>query len=194
MIEIWKDVPLDDFKEYYSVSSLGRIYSKRTKKILLPKKSKAGYLRVAFSANGLYKNVSVHRMVAMAFIPNESNKPTVNHKNECKTDNRVENLEWATNAEQNAHGTRTQRAIAHTDWKARSKNMDYASIASKHDYSSQHMCNRKRTIVSKNGLVIGIFDTQKDAANAVGVSKSQVCQCVSGKKHSCKGYVFEEVG
>ena len=69
-----------------------------------------GYLVVGLKAkNGKHKIERVHRLVAMAFIPNPDKKPTVNHLNEDKTDNRVENLEWATMAEQNAYGARMNK-------------------------------------------------------------------------------------
>lgn len=193
MNEIWKDVPIKEFSSKYSVSNLGRIYSKRSKKCITPKISRVGYHRVTLSANGFQRTISIHRLVALAFIPNPENKPTVNHINECKSDNRSENLEWATNAEQNSHGTRTQRAIAHTDWEARTAKIDYTIVASKHDYSRQDMCNRKRTMVIKDGVVIGEFNTQKEAGEAFGVSRSKVSQCVSGIKKSCKGYAFEKI-
>ena len=184
----WRDCAV--FPNYYSVSSDGRIFSKRNKKCLQPKKSRTGYLRVGLACNGKIKMMAVHRLVALAFIPNPENKPTVNHINEIKTDNRVENLEWATNAEQNIHGTRLARARVHTDYQAR--NIDYSVVASKHDYSRQDMCNRKSTAVYKDGELIGVFDTQKQAADFTNVSKGQVSQCVSGQKKSCKGYTFEE--
>lgn len=193
MIEIWQDVSIKEFSDFYSVSNLGRIKNKRTERVLVPKLSRAGYCRVTLSVNGFQKSIPIHRLVALAFVPNPYCKPTVNHINECKTDNRSCNLEWATFAEQNSHGTRTQRAIAHTDWKARNAKIDYTIVASKHDYSRQDMCNRKRTRVIKDGVVLGEFNTQKEAGEAFGVSRSKVSQCVSGIKKSCKGYVFEKI-
>jgi hypothetical protein len=184
----WRDCAI--FPDYYSVSSDGRVFSKRRGKCLQPKKSRTGYLRVGLACGGKVKMMSIHRLVALAFIPNPENKPTVNHINEIKTDNRVENLEWATNREQNVHGTRLKRAKAHTDYRAR--NIDYSAVAAKHDYSRQDMCNRKRTAVYKDGELIGVFDTQKQAADFTQVSRGQVSQCVSGQKKYCKGYTFEE--
>lgn len=189
-MENWKQVPILDYKDLYEISNRGRVYSVRNKRCLQPKLSKTGYYRVSLSSHGIVKIVSIHRLVALAFIPNPENKPTVNHINEIKTDNRVENLEWATIAEQNVHGTRLKRAKAHTNYRAR--RIDYSVVAIKHDYSKWDMCNRKSTAVYKDGELIGVFDSQKQAADFTNVSKGQVSQCVSGQKKSCKGYMFEE--
>lgn len=191
MTEIWKSIPIEEYKNFYKVSNLGNIYSKHSHKILTPKKSQSGYLKVTLCNRKFQKTFAIHRLVALAFIPNKERKPTVNHINECKNDNRVENLEWATNAEQNVHGTRIERAKAHTDYKAR--NINYSIVASKHDYSRQDMCNRKATAVYKNKILVGIFNTQKAASKFTGVSRGQISACVNGKKNTCKGYIFCEI-
>lgn len=80
----------------------GRLDNRKGKK-LKPGIDSYGYLKVTLTNNGVRKSYFVHRLVALAFLPNPENKPTVNHKNGIKTDNRVNNLEWATNKEQKIH-------------------------------------------------------------------------------------------
>lgn len=107
-MEIWKDYIFE-----YQISNYGNV---RTKDCYVTQKSKLGKEFIRFkkgkniskglASNGYYtvsikgKTVCVHKMVAEAFIPNPDNKPTVNHKNHNRQDNRVENLEWATYPEQ----------------------------------------------------------------------------------------------
>lgn len=95
--EIWRDIK--GYEGLYQVSNLGNVKSltyKNTKQIRnrRPYKNKNGYLRVELSKNGKKKKVSIHRLVAQAFILNTDNKPEVNHKNGIKADNRADNLEW----------------------------------------------------------------------------------------------------
>ena len=190
-MEVWKNVTIPNYKELYFVSNLGRVYSIRTGKVLKPKLSRVGYYRVSLANKGCVKVVPIHRLVALAFLSNPENKPTVNHKNEIKTDNRVENLEWATNAEQNVYGTRIERARKNTNYSAR--NIDYKSIARKHNYKSSKMCNRKCVSVAKDGEILGTFSSQREASAFTNVSPGKISQCVSGKRKSCKGYEFQEV-
>lgn len=88
--------------------------SYRTSKphILKPNPEEKGYLRVGLlDSSGKLHIKSVHRLVADAFVPNPLGKPQVNHINEDKSDNRAENLNWMTNKENNAYGTKVRRGI-----------------------------------------------------------------------------------
>lgn len=118
MPEEWRDVK--GFEGKYQVSNLGRVRnikflghkrSFKQERILTPKIDRNGYLIVHFS-NGKKEdyNPSVHRLVAMAFIPNPNNFPVVNHKDENKENNRVDNLEWCTPQYNTAYGTGQLRA------------------------------------------------------------------------------------
>ena len=104
MRETFKDI--SGYKGDYQVSNLGRIKSlKFTEKILRQKNDGHGYLVVNLYNKGS-KSKKVHRLVAIAFIPNPENKKTVNHKKGIKTDNRAKELEWATYSENHLHSFR----------------------------------------------------------------------------------------
>lgn len=125
--EEWKDI--DGFKGLYQVSSYGRVKSldkiikrnKNGKTFPIHKKARImkqrphnGYLIIDFylfkEKRQRRRGLLVHRLVACAFIPNIKNNPDINHKNEIKTDNKVDNLEWCTPYYNVNYGTRTERA------------------------------------------------------------------------------------
>ena len=97
-MEEWR--PIYDF-ENYQISSLGQILSP-SGKILKPRtKSKTKYLIVDICKEGKTYTKRIHQLVALTFIENPENKPTIDHINKNPTDNRVCNLRWATHSEQN---------------------------------------------------------------------------------------------
>lgn len=100
--EIWKKVK--EFCEY-EVSNMGRV--RKGEKILKAQKDSGGYMYVALRHNNDKPvNRSIHRLVAIAFIPNPDNLPQVNHKDETKTNNNLDNLEWCTAKYNRNYGTK----------------------------------------------------------------------------------------
>lgn len=103
-VEEWRDVV--GYEEHFQVSNKGRIFSKRTNKILALGVNKKGYSVLSTrigGRNGICKCFRVHILVAKAFIPNPHNKPIVNHKDGNKLNNEDWNLEWATYSENSKH-------------------------------------------------------------------------------------------
>ena len=107
-VEVWKDVV--SFEGRYLVSNLGRVFSKITKKVLKQNLHPNGYFTLATKIGGRKGKAvcfKVHRLVALAFLPNIENKPFVNHIDGVKTNNNVNNLEWCTAKENTDHAIRT---------------------------------------------------------------------------------------
>ena len=112
--EIWRDI--EGYEGLYQVSNWGRVKSLKKKgnskeRILTASNNNTKkYWRVQLSKNDKIKHFAVHRLVALAFIPNPQNLPQVNHKDENKDNNNVLNLEWCTVKQNTNYGTRNKRA------------------------------------------------------------------------------------
>jgi len=172
MEETYKHVK--DF-ENYSISNLGNIKNNQTNKILKIQKT-SGYSTIGLSQNNKRNVFLIHRIVAQTFISNPENKLTVNHKNHDTHDNRVENLEWNTQKEQNDYNYKTET-------KKRTTSRARSVIC----YDKQNRQNTKE------------FRTMAEASEwlyAQGNSKS-IESCIAGIRHSinnnhvCHGYYWE---
>ena len=123
--EVWKSIVIEknevlyDYTESYEISNYGRVRSldridtsghRRKGKILKLAKDKYGYFQVGLSKDGKVTSFLVHRLVATMFIDNPNELPQVNHKDEDKTNNHIENLEWCTQEYNHNYGTRNERA------------------------------------------------------------------------------------
>ena len=114
MEEIWKVV--DDYPDY-KISNMGNIKSCKynKEKLLSPTQNKYGYFRIGLHKNNKTKQFSVHRLVAIAFIPNPENLSTVDHVDRNKTNNDLSNLRWASYKTQNDNRSNTRTDILETD-------------------------------------------------------------------------------
>lgn len=104
MKEIWKNIP--GFNGDYQISNYGRIKSFKRKEPKILKQGYDGrkYRKIMLCKNGKRTNPAVHTLVAKLFVPNPKNKPTVNHIDCNKDNNRADNLEWMTYSENSLHG------------------------------------------------------------------------------------------
>ena len=173
-IEIWKTVISDgEIYEGFEVSNLGRVKSlnyRRTGRaeLLKPGKNTDGYLSVVLWKNGKPKSCLVHRLVAFAFLENPENKPEINHIDENKTNNRVDNLEWKTHKDNMNHGTRNERAAK-------------ARINGK--------CSKKVLQLSLSGELIREWESTKECGRN-GFNQGHVAECCRGERKTHKGFRF----
>lgn len=111
MKEIWKDIK--GYGGRYQVSNMGRVrsFARGAERILKPDYG-YGYYRVSLQKNKEVKRTFVHRLVADAFLENPNNLPIINHKDENRGNNNVENLEWCTQKYNLNYGTRNEKLSA----------------------------------------------------------------------------------
>lgn len=173
----WKPSPI--FPNQYLVSSEGDVYSITSKKLLKPATDKYGYLYFTLCVNGERRCVKAHRLIATAFIPNPNGKPTVNHKNGIKNDNRVANLEWATNKEQ------TNDPITFSHMKTVWENTDYQAMGMKRNYGRLPV-----SVTMANGEVM-LFPSLLSAAKELGVSYGHLSETLNGKRPQRKDFRIE---
>ena len=160
MTENWKDIV--GYEGLYQVSDKGSVksigYGKE--RILSPGKLQNGYLRVNLCKNGEKKNLLVHRLVAQAFIPNPDNLPEVNHKDEDKENNSVQNLEWCDGKYNINYGTRNQRV------------------------------SKPILQYTKSGKLVREWKSIMDVQRNLGYSNGSISSCCTGRRKSANGFIW----
>ena len=188
-MENWKEIK--GYENEYQVSDLGRIkrlkgkvnsglrnsHYRTTKEVILKQHLKRnGYLTVDLSKNGIVKTISVHRIVAINFIPNDDpeNKKAVDHINCIKTDNRVCNLEWVSNYENSQRAKQNHLTYAPNKKPVRNKQLNKIFT------SSYDAANYINNIKYKNAKIV------KSMAG-------KIRSCCCGWQKSAYGYTWEYV-
>lgn len=178
-MEEWRAVK--GYEGLYEVSNTGKVRSLyRYKKELKPMKARNGYLRVDLFNDKGRKQFSIHRLVATAFIENPGNLPQVNHKDENKENNHVDNLEWCSQQANNTHGTRLRRMVAHTDYSNRVSHPNQIKAVS---ISIDQF--------SKDGKYIRTWRSATEFCIANNkTSIAPIRRCCQGERKTAYGYVF----
>lgn len=172
LFEIWRDVI--GYEGLYQVSNYGRVKSLnyhggKKEKVLKPGKDRCGYLYVVLCKEGSHKKYKVHRLVAQAFIPNPNNYPCVNHKDENKTNNCVDNLEWCTYKYNTNYGTCIERSANSRINDKRSKPVLQYSL---------------------EGNFIKKWPSGREIQRQLGFNQGGISNCCLGKCNTAYGYIW----
>lgn len=174
---IWK--PIAGYEGRYEISNNGKVRSFMTNKghirktplILSFKIDRYGYCVIGLSKRGVKKSFQVHRLVAKAFVENPQNLSQINHKNEDKTDNRADNLEWCTILYNNNYGTH----------------------AKKISDSMRNNPKISRAVLQCNiaGEVIKEYPSTHEAARVNGFLQCGIAACCIGQRNTYKGFYWK---
>lgn len=165
--EEWRDI--EDYPNY-QVSNLGRVKSlgndkNRKEKILKGGKNIWGYLYVSLWKEGKGKNYTIHKLVAQSFLDNPNNLLEINHIDEDKTNNCVENLEYCDRSYNNNFGTRNKRASA--------------------------SCRKPILQFSKEGEFIKKWNSIVEVKKDLGFNQSNISSCCRGRYKTAYGFIWK---
>lgn len=182
MEEVWRDI--DGYNGEYQVSNLGRVmscnpYAHKEPKLMSIQRHNHGYRTVGLSRNGATRQTLVHRLVATAFIPNPDGYGFVNHKDENKANNRVDNLEWCTKAYNSNYSLNL-----HPERKR-----EYGKFFGTHRYKGKPERHREKVLqYSLDGNLLNEFADVVDAHAKTGIKNSAIIACCKGKQKTAFGY------
>lgn len=169
----------------YMINTKGEIKSLLTNKILKPSKHKSGYMLVGLRRDGVSKTVKVHRLLAKAFIPNPENKPHVDHINGVRDDNRLENLRWCTNQEnQSFELARLNNSKALTGRK------QSPEAVAKRAKILQKSIGKKVNQYTLDGEFVASYNSFNEARRLTGVWDASVRSCCMGRFKQAGGYIW----
>lgn len=183
MEEIWKEI--QDYPGY-KVSNLGRVVNKHGR-IMKPNNIR-GYELILLTKDKKQYNRFVHRLVALAFIPNPDNLPYINHKDECKNNNCVDNLEWCDAKYNINYGTGKSRSAASRKGRKLSEETKHKMSESKKGKSNPH----KGHPAWNKGKKISDEARQKISAAMKGKHASPNTEFKKGQKAWNKGKAHSE--
>ena len=168
--EIW--CTINGYEGQYQVSDQGRVRSLKfgKERIRKPIRNTQGYLQVDLWKNGDIKNWLVHRLVAQAFIPNPDNLPQVNHKDEDKENNSVQNLEWCDGKYNINYGTRIQRVS---------------------DKMTNGKLSKPVLQYTKSGKLVREWKSARDVERNLGYFHNYISNCCNGKCRFAYGYIWK---
>lgn len=196
MVEEWRDIP--GYEGLYQASNLGRVKSlarlrtgiqagyKLPERILKQNVDRIGYKFCGLYKSGKVKTVRVHRLVALAFLPNPCDFPVINHKDENKTNNSVSNLEWCTQYYNCNYGSAIERRKAGYDKRGR-KCVPNTNVA--HDANKQYRLPKNDKAVYQmdmNGNILAVFPSVKEATRITGINN--ISAVARGILRQSRGY------
>lgn len=165
------------FEGLYGITSCGRVWSYRQNKFMKPSFQKGGYWKINLRKDGRVYTRQIHRLVAEAYIPNPNDLPVVNHKDEIKTNNCVNNLEWCSIWYNTVYSIDREKALE-------------KGAQGEREMKETRKNNCKKVKCIETGQ---IFESGKAAAIAMGVDPSHLSKVCRGKANTTGGYHFEFV-
>ena len=195
--EIWK--PVVGYEGLYEVSNLGRVKSlgntlkcsrfRGIETIMRPEVTNLSYCRISLRKDRKYKHWSVHRLVAIAFLPNPNNLPVVNHKDENPSNNCVDNLEWCTHQYNLTYGTARKRGAETFKKSNVSKCHYYKGLATKNRLKVGAYEKPVHQIDIVTGEIIQTFRCIREAERTFNTK--HISAVVNGRRNKAKGYFWK---